>query len=195
VTGQIARTYTGLADAFPDETIRFVGLYDPVGSVGLPGCFMNYRSQLPSGVQHAAEAIAFDEDRTFFPWTNVVGAEQKWFRGTHSDIGGGWADHRLSDVALQWMMSQASVAGLTLNLSQTLAQTYQGQRLTFTPDPNAPINRNPWYWPKALGVLDRAMGAFFYSDWIERGVPINAMGLYNDMVTEFAFSFSFSLGF
>jgi RHS repeat-associated protein len=148
-----------VADAFPDETIRFVGLYDPVGSVGLPGCFMNYRSQLPSGVQHAAEAIAMDEDRTFFPWTNVSGAVQKWFRGTHSDIGG-WADHRLSDVTLQWMMGQAGMAGMSLNLSQTLAQTYQGQNLTFTPDPNAPINGNEGFtsWFTILGTVNRAAG-------------------------------------
>ena len=47
-----------IADAFPDEKIRFVGLYDPVGSVGIPGRFGSYRTDLPSAVQYAVEAMA-----------------------------------------------------------------------------------------------------------------------------------------
>jgi hypothetical protein len=28
---------------------------------------------------------------------------QCWFTGSHSDIGGGWHDHDLSDLTLTWM--------------------------------------------------------------------------------------------
>lgn len=46
-------------------------------------------------------------------------------------------------------------------------------------------------------AYDRDVGFFdfFRSDWISNGVPIGAIPLYNGMVTEFAFSFAFSLGF
>ena len=30
--------------------------------------------------------------------------KQVWFRGGHCDIGGGYADHRLSDIALEWVL-------------------------------------------------------------------------------------------
>jgi len=125
-----------VADAFPDERIRFVGLYDPVGSVGQPGWFGGYRFTLPANVEHAAEAMALDEDRSMFPATNVRGAVQQWFRGTHSDVGGGWADHRLSDVALQWMAQQASSAGVSFDLGSVRPE------ITNPPQPNAPINKN-----------------------------------------------------
>jgi len=89
---------------------------------------MSYCKDLPPGVQYAVQAIAQDEDRTAFPWTNVGGAHQQWFRGNHSDIGGGWKDHRLADYTLQWMTGHAQRAGLDINLNNVWSQY---QSLTF----------------------------------------------------------------
>ncbi|HEX6427536.1 MAG TPA: DUF2235 domain-containing protein, partial [Niastella sp.] len=38
--------------------------------------------------------------------------EQRWFAGVHSNIGGGYADSGLSDLALKWLAGQAHKTGL-----------------------------------------------------------------------------------
>jgi Uncharacterized alpha/beta hydrolase domain (DUF2235) len=39
-----------------------------------------------------------------------------WFAGVHSDVGGVCHDdHRLSDIALQWMTGEAAAAGLVVD--------------------------------------------------------------------------------
>jgi uncharacterized protein (DUF2235 family) len=84
---------------------------------------------------HVFHALAVDEKRTsFMPvlWhlpedkqsvpTGVAHAEharrplveEVWFRGAHSDVGGGYGDTALSDIALSWMMDKLSSAGLLL---------------------------------------------------------------------------------
>ncbi len=110
-------------DQFPDETIRFVGLFDPVGSVGHPGGFGSYRHDLPAGIGKAVEAFAADENRSWFPGTAVGGAAITKFRGAHSDIGGGFADHGLSDVTLEWMAAQAQSVGIQLDLNRSVIAT------------------------------------------------------------------------
>ncbi|MGB5081512.1 MAG: DUF2235 domain-containing protein [Burkholderiales bacterium] len=71
-------------------------------------------------------AVAIDEHRRpFLPtlWTDVPGTaprvnvagsnvEQVWFAGAHSDVGGGYADSGLSDIALEWMIARAVSNGL-----------------------------------------------------------------------------------
>ena len=41
--------------------------------------------------------------------------DQKWFCGAHSDVGGGYAERGLSDIAMQWMVEKARGAGLALD--------------------------------------------------------------------------------
>ncbi|KAJ3285302.1 hypothetical protein HDU79_007452 [Rhizoclosmatium sp. JEL0117] len=74
-------------------------------------------------VQHAYHALSMDEKRSFFPPTlfEAVGAlpaghvrEQKWFRGDHADIGGGWWEQGLALVPLTWMTIKAREAGLVM---------------------------------------------------------------------------------
>jgi hypothetical protein len=43
--------------------------------------------------------------------------EQKWFNGVHSDVGGGYADSELADVALEWMTEKAVEHGLNVELA------------------------------------------------------------------------------
>lgn len=38
--------------------------------------------------------------------------DQVWFAGNHSDVGGGHADHRLSDIPLAWMLARCRATGL-----------------------------------------------------------------------------------
>ena len=51
-----------------------------------------------------------------------------WFRGVHSDIGGGNGNRGLNDVALHWMMSKARAAGLPIAAEDIAA---------LQPDPSA----------------------------------------------------------
>jgi uncharacterized protein (DUF2235 family) len=75
---------------------------------------------LSTKVRHAFQALAIDEKRRFFQATlwhqqpDAVGQqlEQMWFCGTHSNVGGGYADMRLSDIALEWLVQKARGSGL-----------------------------------------------------------------------------------
>ena len=90
-----SREATRVIDCKP--LIRFVGLFDTVGSFGIPGNYINLgiRMDLPENVQYAAHAVARDEHRAEFPVTQLnlpkVGQHfmQEVFSGDHSDIGGG----------------------------------------------------------------------------------------------------------
>jgi hypothetical protein len=37
--------------------------------------------------------------------------EEMWFAGSHSDIGGGYADSRAAEISLRWMAECAREAG------------------------------------------------------------------------------------
>jgi hypothetical protein len=102
--------------------IRFVGLFDTVGSFGWPGNNVNIgiRMDLPSIVLNAAQAVSHDENRSKFPLTglNLPGAGQTFsqeiFAGDHSDIGGGWGatQNLLSAAPLQHIWSAGISAGV-----------------------------------------------------------------------------------
>ncbi|KAJ3003805.1 UNVERIFIED_CONTAM: hypothetical protein HDU68_005497 [Siphonaria sp. JEL0065] len=81
--------------------------------------------RIGTSVLHAYHALAIDENRPFFApmlfeavdeQQLVPGStrEQKWFRGAHGDIGGGWWEHGLSDISLSWMIEKAREAGLQI---------------------------------------------------------------------------------
>lgn len=106
-----------------DREIDFLGVWDTVGSLGIPLKSLNWTTswlykfhdtKLSPQVKHAFHAVAIDEKRrSFVPtlWqmdnlsdTQVV--EQRWFAGVHSDIGGSYKEKGLSDITLQWMLSK-----------------------------------------------------------------------------------------
>jgi hypothetical protein len=83
-----------------------------------------YDRNLNDRVQFARHALSIDERRKDFrrvEWSNSVGLagsnnhatnwfEQIWFAGCHADIGGGYIENesRLSDIALDWIVNEAS---------------------------------------------------------------------------------------
>jgi len=136
VRGNIAEERVFLSDSeralFHDREklrIHFLGVWDTVAGLGLPmwgWSFEIFRvntsyhntAVVPS-VEHAYHAVAMDEFRSSFmpvllkrPAGFQGQFEQKWFRGSHADVGGGYCDARLSDIALDWMMAKAEAAGL-----------------------------------------------------------------------------------
>jgi uncharacterized protein (DUF2235 family) len=123
-----------IADRIP---IKFMGVWDTVGSLGNP-LFINnifskislsvlgnqfHDTDLSSTVSSAYQALAIDEKRRNFKPTlwrrqgtsvNQV-MEQVWFAGVHSNVGGGYPGTGLSDIALDWLISKAKDCGLDLD--------------------------------------------------------------------------------
>ncbi len=115
----------------PEQSIpiRFLGVWDTVGSLGVPipliGTFVNryslvgfHNTKLSTKVSYAFQALAVHEHRKSFSpslWSEKTDAqvmEQSWFPGTHGDVGGGNPDQGLSDAAWMWMLCHAEARGL-----------------------------------------------------------------------------------
>ena len=111
-----------------ETRIRCIGVWDTVGALGIPGGgfrLLNRRwafhdVDLSTTVDNAFQALAADEERKVFVpsvWRRQPGAngqrlEQAWFAGAHSNVGGGYADAGLSDLAFLWMKQRAEECGL-----------------------------------------------------------------------------------
>jgi uncharacterized protein (DUF2235 family) len=115
-----------------EPPIRFVGVFDTVGALGIPlsgplATLVNrawgfHNTDLSSRVQAAFQALSIDEQRPPFKpavWKPSAPAqgqriEQVWFAGVHCDVGGGYvaAESGLPDIALLWMVDRAHSCGL-----------------------------------------------------------------------------------
>jgi len=120
--------------------VTYLGIFDTVGQRGVPSAlgglahFFNKRfgfhdMQIGPGVLSARHAVAVDENRLGFPptlWEGVDEANkrphcqegrqhyaQRWFIGTHGDIGGGEGKGSpLSAAPLKWIAEGAAECGL-----------------------------------------------------------------------------------
>lgn len=150
-----------------DVRIEVLGVFDTVASLGVPlwGWWFRvfpiwknaaFATDPAPSCRFVYHALAMDERRSqFFPTLfDPPGAaadtvlEQRWFRGAHADIGGGYAATGLSDIALGWMMDALERHGLRFR-----ADAREGVR----PDPLArmhdELSRNPSWklfgsWPR-----------------------------------------------
>jgi uncharacterized protein (DUF2235 family) len=114
-----------LAVKQPDLRVRFLGLFDVVGQFGLPGPRVNagHVLTLPKNVDCCRHAMAMDETRALFPLTRLCNDDgshgdelvELWFRGVHSDIGGGNGNRGLNWIPLHWMFLNAQRAGLPID--------------------------------------------------------------------------------
>ena len=104
--------------------IHFIGLFDTVR-----GCVMetvHEDSKLTSVVKTARHALAIDERRPAFKpelWVPSIetDSQQVWFAGVHADVGGGYHDRGLSNIALRWILKEAFKTGLFIDQA-TLAK-------------------------------------------------------------------------
>ncbi len=127
--------------------IKFVGVWDTVGALGIPVggifSFLNDKYKfhdvtLSSTIDNAFQALAIDEHRKQFApsvWEESPNKaqynpnqklEQVWFAGVHCDVGGGYPETGLSDIALQWMIDKATGTGLSIRKPENLAPDYKG---------------------------------------------------------------------
>jgi len=108
----------------PDLRIRFMGVWDIVGQFGLPGERLQAGHDLscPRNVDKCFHAMALDEDRLLFPLTRLLrngkavdGFTEVWFRGVHSDVGGGNGNRGINWLSLHWMFKAGLRSGLPID--------------------------------------------------------------------------------
>jgi uncharacterized protein (DUF2235 family) len=115
-----------------EPRIRCIGVWDTVGALGIPLSgiplvdafnkqWQFHDTTLSTTVDNAFHALAIDEKRRPFeptlwqqqPDAGAQRLEQVWFAGVHSDVGGGYPEGELADIALLWMVDRAESCGLT----------------------------------------------------------------------------------
>jgi uncharacterized protein (DUF2235 family) len=149
------------AGQVPRLNIRYLGVWDTVGALGLPSIlpwerFINREHAfhdigLNDFVESARHAVAIDERRSLFPpepWGDLTALnagkgftvdspnapyQEKWFPGTHGSVGGGGDVRGLSDGALAWVLKGAKLAGLRLDIDE------ESRIHGVSPDPLAPL--------------------------------------------------------
>jgi len=143
------------AHSHPSREVKFVGVWDTVGAMGIPFSFLGllddkdefYDTKIGSNVRVARHAIAIDELRRDFEPTvwqprENLDLKQVWFAGAHSDVGGSYRRDEdgslLSDVPLDWMMREADGAGLAL-------EPHLRRRLQPSPTATLHLSRRSYY--------------------------------------------------
>ncbi|MEW6416081.1 MAG: RHS repeat-associated core domain-containing protein [Pseudomonadota bacterium] len=124
------RQLDGVNGACVQVKLRFMGLFDTVLSYAVG----SFNMGVPEAVEYVSQAVAVNEHRHDFPLESIEPSytarglssnrTERGFVGAHSDIGGGYNctggaaggcdGGDLSDVALNWMVSEAKRAGVTV---------------------------------------------------------------------------------
>ncbi len=157
-----------------DVTLHFVGVWDTVSSVGwiYNSVTLPFSARNPD-MKIGRHAVSIDERRCFFR-DNLWGKpfepgepgyrfdvkqdiKQVWFAGVHSDIGGSYAEAEsgLSKLTLEWMLREASLAGLIVDPARAAVilgymPLPHGEHLPYAkPDPAACIHNSltAAWWP------------------------------------------------
>jgi uncharacterized protein (DUF2235 family) len=120
----------------PDEpmvpiAIKYLGVWDTVMALGSRFHATRrtstagrafYVSDTPAGcVTTARQALAIDEERYDFRpevW-RAAGShqnlEQRWFAGSHSNVGGGYVHDGLANIPFRWLLEEAAASGLAID--------------------------------------------------------------------------------
>ena len=125
----------------PEEVrIKFMGIFDTVGALGIPSFIdpLGKKSgqggqasrhflarnlmpnvSFPKNIDNACHALAIDEYRPHFKptlWvdTESSNVEQRWFIGAHANVGGGYPDNLLNNKPMHWIYQQALSHGLKM---------------------------------------------------------------------------------
>lgn len=129
------------------DTVGAYGIPSGFGLSGLARSFTYWTrgfrdTHFGSAVELGLHAVAIDERRRPFAptfWTlrpprpderkdsgsGKLPVEQVWFSGVHSNIGGGYTDRGLSDLALAWMMAEVQQrTGLRFNEQEAMRMVW-----------------------------------------------------------------------
>ena len=110
--------------------VRFVGVWDTVGALGVPAFngtnlpfsparFRFHDTSLGRVIDNGYHACAIDENRPDFAVTLWSAkshpgqqVEQRWFPGAHANVGGGYEDDTLPDPPMKWLAERAIACGM-----------------------------------------------------------------------------------
>jgi len=146
--------------------VKMIGVFDTVGALGLPIGGINkvleraniaeiefHDVELHPFVENAYHALAIDERRKPFApslWSNKPSAtkkmEQRWFAGVHSNIGGGYDPDGLANIALHYIVDNATHCGLEFN-KEFLAN--------YEPHYNSELRNSMSFKYRLMGPLER----------------------------------------
>lgn len=134
VSRQVSRLFEDTASASRRPDIWFVGVWDTVATVGLWPAELRIRARptlTGKRFVHVRQALALDELRAQFKPRAyaeddgpVLLAEgrmgtvlQRWFRGAHADVGGGYrlGESAVAREPLAWLVAEAVDRGLRLH--------------------------------------------------------------------------------
>jgi len=126
--------------------------------------FAHYDKFLDPRVRYARHALAIDEHRETFDRVGWGGARddpgrterepkwliQMWFPGNHSDIGGSYPEEesRLSDIALKWMVDEATNAEFPLVIDEAKLHLFPAPCGMQHCEVEAFKDRYPRWWPE-----------------------------------------------
>jgi uncharacterized protein (DUF2235 family) len=154
--------------------IRFLGIWDCVPSFGVANIDLDptWELELPDNVTKCYHALSLDERRQTFHLhrlnARVDNANQEgrlfevWFRGVHSDVGGGNKNPGLSSIALNWMLRKAKTCNLPIDA--TTVQTNAGRM-----KPGCDISPAPWY-----DIIKQRFRVVRWNDQVHSSVSFNA---------------------
>ena len=161
--------------------VDFVGVWDTVGALGIPidgfrpplltRQWTFHDTTLSRYVLNAYHAIAIDERRRPFRptlWVKKDDAkdqtlEQVWFAGVHCDVGGGYRDPALSEIALLWMAEKARACGLMLKPDHLVTKETgfdpEDRRagIEIAPDPAGELQESYTRFYRILPAYDRRL--------------------------------------
>jgi len=161
-------------------TIRFLGLWDCVPSFGVASIDFDptWELDLPDNVAKCYHALALEERRHTFHLHRLsarvedADAEGRlfevWFRGVHSDVGGGNNNPALSSIALNWMFKKAVSCGLPIDAAK-IAEN-QARMKAGTPD-----SKGQWY-----DLIKNKFRVVRWNDYVHNSVVFNEDRNYNN---------------
>ena len=137
--------------------VRLLCCFDTVAQIGGPDkskwpddglLFEN--NAVAQSVEQAIHLVSIDENRLLFPPTLMDHDDrvrEVWFAGVHSDVGGGYVEHQLSDVTLTDMVEQIRAAGFVVRDpgeidERSLPTGIGAEDIACNPDPLAEMHQH-----------------------------------------------------
>ncbi|ELU37461.1 CVNH domain-containing protein [Rhizoctonia solani AG-1 IA] len=137
-------------------TVDYVGVWDTVASVVRVHDFLCSWADLLT--RYTRQALALDERRgNFIPsvWdhrrtTIVQDVKEVWFKGEHSDVGGGSSGsennnhNMLSNITLRWMVRQTIECGTGILFDHAAIELYRKRNILEIPSAEGPRPGKDW---------------------------------------------------
>ncbi len=176
--------------------VHFLGLWDTVQAVGVPGLRRKISSTRSLGgkrIDHVRHALSIDEHRYQFlprylsgPLDEHQTLKQLWFRGVHSDVGGGRRS-LLSDATFAWMVHEAKEQGL----ANTGRPDHRAQRVLDNWPSDDPVlgdqlYATPWWSITGMAVRDPAAAWSGEGSWTSEAPLTDPAPLEHDSVTAYS---------